>query len=72
MGIDPKENYETTLKATGYVTRKDATQETYNRIGFKSGLEVHQQLLTKEKLFCHCPAGIFNDSKDYAISKLAK
>lgn len=65
MGFNPKENYETTLKDTGYVTRKDATQETYNRIGFKSGLEVHQQLLTKEKLFCHCPAGIFNDSKDY-------
>ncbi len=65
MDFDPKENYETTLQATGYVTRKDATQETYTKIGFKSGLEVHQQLLTKEKLFCHCPAGIFNDSKDY-------
>jgi glutamyl-tRNA(Gln) amidotransferase subunit E len=25
-----------------------------------SGLEVHQQLKTKEKLFCHCPAGIYN------------
>ena len=65
MDFDPKENYETTLQATGYVTRKDATQETYTKIGFKSGLEVHQQLLTNEKLFCHCPAGIFNDSKDY-------
>jgi len=28
-------------------------------------LEVHQQLLTKEKLFCHCPAGIYNKSEDY-------
>ena len=65
MVFNPRENYETTLKNTGYVTRQEATQETYTRLGFKSGLEVHQQLLTKEKLFCHCPAGIYNKSKDY-------
>lgn len=65
MVFNPRENYETTLKNTGYVTRQEATKETYTRIGFKSGLEVHQQLLTKEKLFCHCPAGIYNKSKDY-------
>ncbi len=44
---------------------KEATQDDYNRIGFKSGLEVHQQLLTEKKLFCRCPAGVFHQSDDY-------
>ncbi|OFY94908.1 MAG: glutamyl-tRNA(Gln) amidotransferase subunit E, partial [Bacteroidetes bacterium RIFOXYC12_FULL_35_7] len=60
--FDPKKNYQETKKAIGYVARKDAAQKDYDKIGFMSGLEVHQQLLTKEKLFCHCPAGVFNKS----------
>jgi glutamyl-tRNA(Gln) amidotransferase subunit E len=63
--FDPLKNYEETKKKIGYVSRKDATQQTYDSIGFMSGLEVHQQLLTKEKLFCHCPAGIFQKENEY-------
>ena len=63
--FDPKANYEQTKKEAGYVERKKATQRDYNRIGFMSGLEVHQQIKTKEKLFCHCPAGKFNKFEDY-------
>lgn len=58
-------NYESTKKAIGYVNRKEATQADYDRIGFMSGLEVHQQLLTKRKLFCHCPAGFFQKPDEY-------
>jgi glutamyl-tRNA(Gln) amidotransferase subunit E len=63
--INARENYEKTRQVIGYVPRKKATQQDYDRIGFMSGLEVHQQLLTKEKLFCRCPAGKYNDSDDY-------
>ena len=42
--FDPRRNYNETRKAIGYVPRKKATQKDYDRIGFMSGLEVHQQL----------------------------
>ncbi len=63
--FDPRANYEQTKKEIGYVERKKAKQRDYNHIGFMSGLEVHQQIKTKEKLFCHCPAGRFNKFEDY-------
>ena len=63
--FNPRQNYEETRKTIGYVTRKEATQDDYDRIGFMSGLEVHQQLKTKEKLFCHCPAGIYQKTDEY-------
>jgi glutamyl-tRNA(Gln) amidotransferase subunit E len=65
MQFDPKRNYEKSREKTGYVPRKDAGQKIYDKYGFMSGLEVHQQLLTKEKLFCHCPAGIYNKDDEY-------
>ncbi len=63
--FDPQKNYQESLIRVGYVKRKDANQKTYDDLGFMSGLEVHQQLLTKKKLFCHCPAGRYNKSDDY-------
>ncbi|MDA3868006.1 MAG: Glu-tRNA(Gln) amidotransferase subunit GatE [Salinivirgaceae bacterium] len=63
--FDSVANYEATRSKIGYEPRKIATQETYNRIGFMSGLEVHQQLKTRYKLFCRCPAGIFHRNDQF-------
>lgn len=63
--IDPEKNYRISRDAIGYLPLSEATQEDYDRIGFMSGLEVHQQLLTRSKLFCRCPAGYFNSSDQY-------
>lgn len=63
--FDSRKNYEATRKKIGYVTRKEATQKDYDRIGFMSGLEVHQQLHTHRKLFCNCPAGLYHESNDF-------
>jgi glutamyl-tRNA(Gln) amidotransferase subunit E len=36
----------------------------YEAVGFMSGLEVHQQLLTTHKLFCRCPGGLYTEEHD--------
>ena len=45
----------------------EMTNEDYETIGFKSGLEIHQQLLTTKKLFCRCPAGKYSEHYDAEI-----
>ncbi|MDD3625846.1 MAG: Glu-tRNA(Gln) amidotransferase subunit GatE [bacterium] len=39
----------------------------YQKIGFMSGLEVHQQLKTEKKLFCHCPIEYLHNEPDARI-----
>ncbi|MFZ4546546.1 MAG: Glu-tRNA(Gln) amidotransferase subunit GatE [Bacteroidales bacterium] len=65
QNLDPKLNYEETKRKIGYLPRHQSTQETYDRIGFMSGLEVHQQLNTAQKLFCRCPAGVYQKPGDF-------
>jgi len=36
----------------------------YAEVGLIAGLEVHQQLRTAKKMFCHCPAGLYTDTHD--------
>lgn len=40
----------------------------YKKIGFKAGLEIHQQLDT-HKLFCNCPSVLRKDEPDYEIKR---
>jgi glutamyl-tRNA(Gln) amidotransferase subunit E len=63
--FNPRKNYEASKRNIGYRSLREATQADYDRIGFKSGLEVHQQLKTKKKLFCNCPAGLYNSKDDF-------
>ena len=62
---DPAVNFAKTRQAVGWVDREQATPDTYAKIGFKCGLEIHQQLLTEKKLFCRCPAGRFQKENDF-------
>ena len=40
----------------------------YTKIGFKSGLEIHQQLDTN-KLFCNCSSLLRSDEPDFAVKR---
>ena len=35
--------------------------EMWKSLNFRCGLEIHHQILTEKKLFCHCPAGVYTD-----------
>ena len=39
----------------------------YAEVGLIAGLEVHQQLLTDGKMFCHCPAGLYTRDHDGVV-----
>lgn len=39
----------------------------FEELGFKCGLEIHQQLNTEKKLFCRCPVGLRNEKPDARI-----
>ena len=40
----------------------------YNKLEFKSGIEIHQQLGTK-KLFCNCPSVLRQDEPDFVVKR---
>lgn len=39
----------------------------FESLGFKCGLEIHQQVATERKLFCHCPVGLTKRRHDAEI-----
>lgn len=41
--------------------------DDYAALGFLAGLEVHQQLATRTKLFCRCPAGRYTERYDAEV-----
>ncbi len=43
----------------------------YEKIGLKVGLEIHQQLNTKRKLFCHCPT-VLSDKVDGEVFRILR
>lgn len=40
----------------------------YEKLGFKAGLEIHQQL-NSNKLFCNCPSILRSDKPDFTINR---
>lgn len=41
----------------------------YEELGFKCGIEIHQQLDTKTKLFCDCPVELEDEEKDQQFQR---
>jgi len=60
-----KQRWLESRKKVGWVDLFAAEPVVWQKLGFKCGLEVHQQLKTDRKLFCRCPAGIYHDFDDF-------
>ena len=39
----------------------------YSKVGLKAGLEIHQQLDTREKLFCSCEPNLFKEEPEFTF-----
>ncbi|MFT4868728.1 MAG: glutamyl-tRNA(Gln) amidotransferase subunit E [Colwellia polaris] len=44
----------------------------YENLGFKCGIEIHQQLATETKLFCNCPVDMEDEEKDFQVRRQLK
>ncbi len=49
------------------LTPSEAAELDYAAVGLIAGLEVHQQLLTANKMFCRCPAGRYTTTHDGSV-----
>jgi glutamyl-tRNA(Gln) amidotransferase subunit E len=50
----------------------DIMELDYEKLGLKVGLEIHQQLNTKRKLFCNCPTLIRDDEPHGKIERILR
>jgi len=41
----------------------------YSKLGFKAGVEIHQELLTSRKLFCFCPPTLKTDEPEFLVKR---
>jgi len=62
---EPSHQHPAGADRISYIPRAHATPKTYHDLGFRCGLEIHQQLKTAHKLFCRCPAGRYQAHGDY-------
>ncbi|MFB6145575.1 MAG: Glu-tRNA(Gln) amidotransferase subunit GatE [Candidatus Nanohaloarchaea archaeon] len=44
----------------------------YEKLGFKCGIEIHQQLETSRKLFCHCPIDLRDEEADAKVERFLR
>ncbi len=59
---------ESDKKETKEIKPSESFKFNYKKLGFKCGLEIHQQLDTS-KLFCSCPSLLRDDSPDFTITR---